>query len=173
VPVRLGAAGISGLSTCAGEARDASSDAGVIVGQLACAAGEPRAFVWTQSAGVRLVTDVLGDAGVSVSGWILLRANGVSDDGRIIVGEGIFDGDVRGWVAHLLSGPMCDSIDFNNDGSLFDPTDVDAFLSVFSEGSCVPSTATCNDVDFNNDGSLFDPQDIDAFLSVFSEGPCL
>jgi enterochelin esterase-like enzyme len=79
-------------------------------------------------------------------------------------------------ASHLdLSCPTCatcDSIDFNNDGSLFDPTDVDAFLSVFSEGLCIPATATCNDVDFNNDTSLFDPRDIDAFLSVFSEGPC-
>jgi hypothetical protein len=48
--------------------------------------------------------------------------------------------------------PVCDSIDFNNDGSLFDPTDVDAFLSVFSEGPCIPALATCNDVDFNNEG---------------------
>jgi hypothetical protein len=67
----------------------------------------------------------------------------------------------------------CDPIDFNNDGSLFDPMDVDAFFSVFSEGPCIPANATCNDVDFNNDGSLFDPQDVDAFFSVFSEGPCL
>ncbi len=66
----------------------------------------------------------------------------------------------------------CDPIDFNNDGSLFDPTDVDAFFSVFSEGPCIPANATCNDLDFNNDGSLFDPQDVDAFFSVFSEGPC-
>jgi hypothetical protein len=69
--------------------------------------------------------------------------------------------------------PICDSIDFNNDGSTFDPTDVDAFLSVFSEGPCIPAPATCNDVDFNNDGSTFDPDDIDSFLSVFSEGPYL
>jgi hypothetical protein len=31
----------------------------------------------------------------------------------------------------------CEDIDFNNDGSLFDPMDVDAFLSVFSEGPCI------------------------------------
>jgi hypothetical protein len=30
----------------------------------------------------------------------------------------------------------CDSIDFNNDGSLFDPRDIDSFLLVFSEGPC-------------------------------------
>jgi hypothetical protein len=70
------------------------------------------------------------------------------------------------------TGPVCDSIDFNNDASFFDPTDIDAFLSVFSEGPCIPDAATCNDIDFNNDGSLFDPCDIDSFLLVFSEGPC-
>jgi hypothetical protein len=70
------------------------------------------------------------------------------------------------------AGLVCDSIDVNNDQSFFDPTDIDAFLSVFSEGPCIPETATCNDIDFNNDGSLFDPCDIDAFLLVFSEGPC-
>jgi hypothetical protein len=71
-----------------------------------------------------------------------------------------------------LPPAFCDSIDFNNDNSFFDPTDVDAFLSVFSEGPCIPATAVCNDVDFNNDGSLFDPCDVDAFFMVFSEGPC-
>jgi hypothetical protein len=75
-------------------------------------------------------------------------------------------------VAGGTTGPVCDSIDFNNDTSFFDPTDIDAFLSVFSEGPCIPETQTCNDIDFNNDGSLFDPCDIDAFLLVFSEGPC-
>jgi len=30
----------------------------------------------------------------------------------------------------------CNDIDFNNDCSVFDPSDIDAFLSVFSEGSC-------------------------------------
>jgi hypothetical protein len=49
---------------------------------------------------------------------------------------------------------------------------VDAFLSVFSEGPCIPANRTCNDIDFNNDGSFFDPEDVDAFLRVFSEGPC-
>ncbi len=66
----------------------------------------------------------------------------------------------------------CDDLDFNNDGASFDPQDIDAFLSVFSEGDCVPTSATCSDIDFNNDGTLFDPCDIDAFLLVFSEGPC-
>lgn len=69
-------------------------------------------------------------------------------------------------------GPHCDSIDFNHDSSLFDPQDIDAFLSVYSEGPCVPETAECNDIDYNNDGSVFDPCDISAFLLQYAEGPC-
>lgn len=69
-------------------------------------------------------------------------------------------------------GPTCNDIDFNNDGSSFDPQDIEAFLSVFSEGPCIPGSATCDDLDFNNDSALFDPCDIDSFLLVFAEGPC-
>ncbi len=69
-------------------------------------------------------------------------------------------------------GPVCDSIDFNNDTSFFDPQDIDAFLSVYSEGPCIPETSTCNDIDFNNDTSVFDPCDISSFLQVYAEGAC-
>ncbi len=67
---------------------------------------------------------------------------------------------------------ICNDVDFNNDGSFFDPQDIDALLSVYAEGDCIPSTAVCDDIDFNNDTSVFDPCDIDSFLLVFSEGPC-
>jgi len=72
----------------------------------------------------------------------------------------------------LVCGPICNDIDFNNDGASFDPQDIDALLSVFSEGPCVPDFQVCDDIDFNNDGGLFDPCDISSFLTVFSEGPC-
>jgi DNA-binding beta-propeller fold protein YncE len=119
------------------------------------------ASVWTISpAGPASVVE--STAPISGSPFNLRAAGGV-----VAISQPSPDG-----VDILRVGPACDSIDFNNDGSLFDPTDVDAFLSVFSEAPCIPPTATCNDVDFNNDGSLFDPCDIDAFLLVFSEGPC-
>ena len=76
------------------------------------------------------------------------------------------------FVATILPPGTCDDIDFNRDGNRFDPLDIEAFLSVFSEGPCLPAGASCRDIDFNNDGSLFDPEDVDAFLRVFSEGPC-
>jgi hypothetical protein len=111
------------------------------------------------------------------------RSNG--DQQRVVVPTGatrLFLGvsDGQGWYNNVgaftclvwPSGPTCDSIDFNNDTAFFDPQDIEAFLSVYAEGPCIPATATCNDIDFNNDGSLFDPCDIDSFLLVFSEGPC-
>ncbi len=86
---------------------------------------------------------------------------------------------IRAWGTDIENGLLnvnyrftCDSIDFNNDTSLFDPQDIEAFLSVYSEGPCVPAFATCNDIDFNNDTSVFDPCDISSFLVMYSEGPC-
>ena len=111
-----------------------------------------------------------GGGGTSTGGAFSLSGTiGQPDAGGPMVG-GSFSLTGGFWVGGNPSG--CDSIDFNNDTSLFDPQDIDAFLSVYSEGPCIPATATCNDIDFNNDGSLFDPCDIDSFLLVFSEGPC-
>jgi hypothetical protein len=83
--------------------------------------------------------------------------------------------DFPALLNNLMAGApncLCDSIDFNNDGSSFDPQDIDALLSVYAEGPCIPADATCNEIDFNNDGSIFDPCDIDSFLLVYAEGPC-
>jgi hypothetical protein len=82
-------------------------------------------------------------------------------------------GNATSTVATLtVQEVCCDSLDFNNDGSSFDPQDIEALLSVFSEGPCIPGNATCNDIDFNNDGSLFDPCDINSYLTLYAEGPC-
>jgi hypothetical protein len=155
-------------------------------------------FAWNQATGLRTVavagitsfqaniigevqTFTIGEFGeISFNGWSGGndgRSTGLADDGTIYFQTGIqtTQPSFRSFPVMLrfgVTGPTCDGVDFNNDGSLFDPTDIDAFLSVFSEGPCIPANATCNDVDFNNDGSLFDPCDVDAFLIVFSEGPC-
>jgi hypothetical protein len=75
-------------------------------------------------------------------------------------------------VALSVSGPTCDTIDFNNDGLFPDTSDVDDYLSVFSGGPCT-NDPNCNDIDFNNDGLFPDTLDIDALLSVFAGGACL
>ncbi len=131
---------------------------------------------------VELVTGILGTqitdlnlSGTTDAADLALAATDVPSGAVWSQGDVNCDGAVNQADRDLISGgggPVCDSIDFNNDTSLFDPQDIDAFLSVYAEGPCIPDTATCNDIDFNNDTSIFDPCDIDSFLVQFSEGPC-
>ncbi len=172
VPVMMTNNSATALSTCPGTALDVSADGGVVIGSFTCSGSQNEAFIWTPQAGTRAITQALIDSNVDVTGWTLTSAVAISDSGEVIAGDGFYNGEQRGWVVTLPRGLQCDAIDFNNDSSLFDPQDIDAFLSVYSEGPCVPASATCNDIDFNNDGSVFDPCDIDAFLLSFSEGPC-
>ncbi len=108
--------------------------------------------------------------------WQLPASQGIADVRvRVVAKDRRFQNtsaDSGAFVVAAGQPSTCDSIDFNNDTSLFDPQDIEAFLSVYSEGPCVPATATCNDIDFNNDTSLFDPCDISSFLLMYSEGPC-
>jgi hypothetical protein len=127
---------------------------------VGAAMGQPYQINWytVDGGGTQTATD----------GTLFLSSTiGQPDAGTLSDGTLILQGGY--WHGGQLT---CDDIDFNNDNAFFDPQDIDAFLSVFSEGPCVPVTATCSDTDFNNDGALFDPCDIDAFLLVFSEGPC-
>ncbi len=109
-----------------------------------------------------------GGTQTASDGTLFLSSTIGQPDAGTLSGSGLI---LQGGYWHNI-GLTCDDIDFNNDGASFDPQDIEAYLSVFSEGPCVPNTATCGDIDFNNDGAMFDPCDIAAFLQVFSEGPC-
>jgi uncharacterized membrane protein len=130
--------------------------------------------------GNRLIVldELLVAEGVDLQGVLPRWIAGISEDGSTIAGWGTRTPPGStvehfvSFVATILPPGVCDDIDFNRDGNRFDPLDIEAFLSVFSEGPCLPAGASCRDIDFNNDGSLFDPEDVDAFLRVFSEGPC-
>lgn len=111
-----------------------------------------------------------GSGGASITSLALLPSGRVAVGGEFLLAGG--ENSAYFALLDIPSNCGCDSIDFNNDTSLFDPQDIEAFLSVYSEGPCVPASATCNDIDFNNDTSLFDPCDIDSFLVMYSEGPC-
>ena len=152
--------GTLSLSTC-------NADTGAPGGQPDTLLGMRRRC---DDAGFFTCGDDVGGCGVGT------RLTGIS----VIAGQE-YNVAVRSWSGDIIDGRLavtfvadivCDSIDFNNDTSFFDPQDIEAFLSVYSEGPCVPAGATCNDIDFNNDTSLFDPCDINSFLVVYSEGPC-
>lgn len=68
---------------CSGLPHAISGDGSVVVGE-----GVAGAFVWDEKDGQRLVVDLLENAGIDMTGWTLVCAYGVSDDGTVIVGEG-------------------------------------------------------------------------------------
>ncbi|HYF15790.1 MAG TPA: choice-of-anchor X domain-containing protein [Phycisphaerales bacterium] len=75
-------------------------------------------------------------------------------------------------ACYVSTGPVCDSIDWNNDGLFPDNNDLADYLSVFGGGPC-SNDPNCSDLDFNNDGLFPDNLDLEAFFSVFGGGPCL
>ncbi|GEM_PF-890172 len=133
---------------------------------LACAA----APVFAQPFAINWYT-IDGGGGTSAGGTFNLSGTIGQPDAGAVMSGGSFALQGGFWVGGV-TGSSCGDLDFNNDGSLFDPQDVEAFLSVYSEGPCIPNFQVCDDIDFNNDGGFFDPCDVDSFLLVFSEGPC-
>lgn len=66
----------------------ASADGSIIVGNSDPATSSAAAFVWDAAHGMRSLRGLLTDLGLDLTGWTLESANGVSADGRTIVGSG-------------------------------------------------------------------------------------
>ncbi len=82
---------------------DVTDDGSTIIGYshtgISVSVGE-EAFIWDAVHGMRNLKQVLqADYGLNLAGWTLTRANAMSADGRVIVGDGIIGGARRGWVA--------------------------------------------------------------------------
>jgi probable HAF family extracellular repeat protein len=71
-----------------------------IVGYVS-APGPPGAFLWTPALGTVELNSFLPTIGIDIAGWTNLRAYGVSNDGRTIVGLGVFNAANRGFVVRL------------------------------------------------------------------------
>jgi probable HAF family extracellular repeat protein len=99
------------------EAIDLSANGSVIVGH----ADPGVAVIWTPAGGMRdLRTVLINDYGLGaqLAGWSLQTAKAVSDDGRVIVGNGLGpDGNPQGWVARLDAPPQVVATQVN-DGSV-------------------------------------------------------
>jgi uncharacterized membrane protein len=67
---------------------DVSGDGSVIVGNMPNANAAPGAMVWDATHGARELEVILTALGVDFAGWDLTGAQGVSADGRTIVGFG-------------------------------------------------------------------------------------
>jgi hypothetical protein len=147
----------------------------VVVGRFGCN-NQPQAFFWTASEGLVYVQDYLSNAGIDMSSWFLTETTAVSDDGLTLAGNGFFLGTFRSWVATRVpgGGPVCDDIDFNNNGVFPEDQDVVDFFDVLAGGS--PSTCDpvegCNDIDFNNNDVFPEDQDVVDFFNVLAGGDC-
>ena len=75
----------------------------VVVGTAIDASGQPQAFRWTRATRMQSVlTLLLAAKVVTMTGWQLRSANGVSADGTVIVGDGVDPlGLAQAWIARL------------------------------------------------------------------------
>ena len=90
--------GMLGLGVLSGTAHDVTADGTLIVGRMS---GSTEPFIWDASNGARNLQDVLArDFGLDLTGWVLRRVSAISDDGTVIVGEGVNpSGNSEAWMA--------------------------------------------------------------------------
>ncbi|MGV8997964.1 MAG: autotransporter domain-containing protein [Parvibaculaceae bacterium] len=74
-----------------------SADGKIITGQN-IDSGTYTAFRWTASSGMVSLTSILDAHGVDYTGWELNDARGISADGKLIVGTGMFGGQQRAYL---------------------------------------------------------------------------
>jgi uncharacterized membrane protein len=80
-----------------------SADGRRITGWGSRESGPDVALLWDESGALRAISDLLSSDGRAASAaWSLLRARGISADGRVIVGDGTDpEGAARGWIVTL------------------------------------------------------------------------
>ncbi|MCC8998148.1 MAG: PEP-CTERM sorting domain-containing protein, partial [Candidatus Contendobacter sp.] len=87
-----------------------SGDGSTVVGYSSSSAngGNGEAFLWTETGGIRALRDVLiNDFSLNLTGWTLDYALDISDDGQVIVGQGINpQGQGETWIANLRQDPI-------------------------------------------------------------------
>jgi probable HAF family extracellular repeat protein len=77
------------------------SDDGSLVGGYSFFGFEATATLWSQTLGTVDLNTYLPTLGVDLTGWELDYTRDISANGTTIVGEGVFNGEPRGWVVTL------------------------------------------------------------------------
>lgn len=157
--------GLTGLGDLPGGpfesyARAVTPDGSVVVGFGSTVNGY-EAFYWTADKRMRRLDAALNEAGVSTAGYRLLRAQGVSADGTIVVGSAsvLATGKTIAFVATLPR--PAPNADWNRSG-VFSTQDIFDYLASWFTGAA----------DFNRDGAT-DVSDIFDFLSAWFASPAL
>lgn len=137
-------------------ANDVSADGSVVVGTRRTSVGST--FIWNWNTGVINLHEYLVALGVELQNGPLQEANGVSDDGRTIVGSGRLLWP-EAWVATI---PAFCRADYDGDGSA-EVDDLFTYLGLWF--------ADDRRADVDQNGAVL-VQDLFAFLSAWFEG-CL
>jgi probable HAF family extracellular repeat protein len=91
-----GMVNLGALPGMASRAYGVSGDGAVVVGVLT---SPDHAMMWTPSLGTVDLNTYFPSLHLDLTGWTLTAANGVSADGRTIVGTGTHNGHTEAWVA--------------------------------------------------------------------------
>lgn len=79
------------------------SDDGSLVGGYSFFGMQPTATLWSQALGTVDLNTYLPTLGVDLTGWELDYTRDISADGLTIVGDGLYNGELRGWVVTIPS----------------------------------------------------------------------
>lgn len=110
--------GMDGLGDLPGgdfdsSAHDTTADGSIVVGRSNVLGGQLTSssdpFIWDEVHGMRNLVDVLTNdfgLGSALAGWNLTEATAISDNGKVIIGNGINpDGNFEAWRAVLVPEP--------------------------------------------------------------------
>ena len=134
-----------GASNIPDSALGVSGDGAIVVGRDAALG----AFVWSTARGMRPVRGALEELGVSLGGWTLVAAVGISADGRTIVGNGVNPANqTEAWIAFLgdpVGMPCYANCDDSTAAPVLNVNDFVCFQARFAAGepwaNCDGSTA--------------------------------
>lgn len=94
------------LGTTDSYASSTNYDGKVVTGRAKVGLNDYRAVYWSTNVGMTLLSTYFTSLGGNLTGWVLERSWGVSNDGSAIAGTGTFNGQRRGF---LIKGLPCPS----------------------------------------------------------------
>ncbi|MFT3687226.1 MAG: GC-type dockerin domain-anchored protein [Phycisphaerales bacterium] len=166
----LGAATSPGWSSAQGT----NNDGTIVYGSVGNASVSQHAGLWTARLGMVDLNAYLSTAHIDLTGWELTAATGVSDDGSVIAGYGLYGGQTRGWVVKDVSLLSCNAADVGRAGGVtpgdgvLNNNDFIAFYALHANGDLRADVGHSGGL-VGPDGAV-DNNDLIAFITLYYQG---